>query len=42
MCGTVYFMQFLEWVEEGAKCPYCEGDGILTCDLCDGKGVKTA
>ncbi|GAV66158.1 PG_binding_1 domain-containing protein [Cephalotus follicularis] len=29
--------QFLEWVGEGAKCPYCEGLGYTICDLCEGK-----
>ncbi|KAK9029816.1 hypothetical protein V6N11_031261 [Hibiscus sabdariffa] len=29
--------QFLEWVEEGAKCPYCEGLGYTTCDVCEGE-----
>ncbi|BBG92334.1 plastid transcriptionally active 5 [Prunus dulcis] len=24
--------QFLDWVEEGAKCPYCEGHGFTICD----------
>lgn len=31
--------QFLDWVEEGAKCPYCEGLGYNICDLCEGKSV---
>ncbi|XP_068316969.1 protein disulfide isomerase pTAC5, chloroplastic isoform X1 [Pyrus communis] len=31
--------QFLDWVEEGAKCPYCEGLGYTICDVCDGKPV---
>ncbi|KAK9168987.1 hypothetical protein Syun_001127 [Stephania yunnanensis] len=26
--------QFLEWVDEGTKCPYCEGLGYTTCDTC--------
>ena len=30
-------MQFLEWVDEGTKCPYCEGLGYTVCDLCGGK-----
>lgn len=31
-------VQFIEWVDEGeAKCPYCEGLGFITCDLCGGK-----
>ncbi|KAL3620053.1 hypothetical protein CASFOL_034965 [Castilleja foliolosa] len=30
--------QFSEWVDEGAKCPYCEGLGYTTCDVC--KGAK--
>ncbi|CAK7336252.1 unnamed protein product [Dovyalis caffra] len=25
-------LQFLEWVDEGAKCPYCEGLGYTICD----------
>lgn len=29
--------QFLEWVDEGAKCPYCEGLGYTVCDVCEGK-----
>ncbi|OVA09286.1 Peptidoglycan binding-like [Macleaya cordata] len=29
--------QFLEWVDEGAKCPYCEGLGYNICDVCEGK-----
>ncbi|KAL7145170.1 hypothetical protein ABFS83_07G062400 [Erythranthe nasuta] len=28
--------QFMEWVDEGAKCPYCTGLGFVTCDLCGG------
>ncbi|KAH8936710.1 hypothetical protein BDL97_17G098600 [Sphagnum fallax] len=28
--------QFLEWVEEGPKCPYCEGTGSVPCDVCLG------
>ncbi|XP_074584399.1 protein disulfide isomerase pTAC5, chloroplastic [Curcuma longa] len=28
--------QFLEWVGEDAKCPYCEGLGYTTCDVCRG------
>ncbi|KAI9115141.1 hypothetical protein K1719_014154 [Acacia pycnantha] len=31
--------QFLEWVDEAAKCPYCEGLGYTSCDLCSGKTV---
>ncbi|KAK6255164.1 hypothetical protein SCA6_016469 [Theobroma cacao] len=31
--------QFLEWVEEGANCPYCEGLGYTICDVCQGKAV---
>eukprot|EP00246_Nothoceros_aenigmaticus_P001573 TRINITY_DN1206_c0_g1_i1.p1 TRINITY_DN1206_c0_g1~~TRINITY_DN1206_c0_g1_i1.p1 ORF type:complete len:480 (-),score=86.38 TRINITY_DN1206_c0_g1_i1:776-2215(-) len=27
--------QFLDWVEEGAKCPYCEGSGAVKCDVCN-------
>nr|XP_004298010.2 PREDICTED: uncharacterized protein LOC101295804 isoform X2 [Fragaria vesca subsp. vesca] len=29
--------QFLEWIDEGAKCPYCEGLGFTVCDVCEGK-----
>lgn len=29
--------QFLEWIDEGAKCPYCEGLGYTICDVCGGK-----
>ncbi|KAK9138265.1 hypothetical protein Sjap_008859 [Stephania japonica] len=29
--------QFLEWVGEGTKCPYCEGLGYTTCDICEGR-----
>ncbi|KAG9446604.1 hypothetical protein H6P81_012732 [Aristolochia fimbriata] len=29
--------QFVEWVDEGAKCPYCEGLGYAVCDVCQGK-----
>ena len=28
-------MQFLEWVGEDTKCPYCEGLGSILCDVCD-------
>ncbi|CAL2248582.1 unnamed protein product [Prunus armeniaca] len=31
--------QFLDWVEEGAKCPYCEGHGFTICDICEGATV---
>nr|GMD93429.1 protein disulfide isomerase pTAC5, chloroplastic [Ipomoea batatas] len=24
--------QFLEWIDEDTKCPYCEGIGFVTCD----------
>ncbi|CAH9071778.1 unnamed protein product [Cuscuta epithymum] len=34
--------QFMEWVGEGAKCPYCEGFGFVTCDVCEGKKVVNA
>ncbi|KAL9251882.1 disulfide isomerase pTAC5, chloroplastic-like protein [Drosera capensis] len=27
--------QFLEWVGDGAKCPYCEGLGYTICDMCE-------
>ncbi|KAI3408440.1 PG_binding_1 domain-containing protein, partial [Psidium guajava] len=29
--------QFMEWIDEGAKCPYCEGLGYTICDVCEGK-----
>ncbi|KAL8106226.1 protein disulfide isomerase pTAC5, chloroplastic [Apium graveolens] len=29
--------QFMEWVDEGAKCPYCNGVGFEICDVCNGK-----
>lgn len=32
--------QFLDWVQEGAGCPYCEGLGYLVCDMCQGKGEE--
>lgn len=35
----VLWMQFLEWVDEGTKCPYCEGHGFTTCDVCEGKAM---
>ncbi|KAF8704132.1 hypothetical protein HU200_031623 [Digitaria exilis] len=31
--------QFLEWVGEDTKCPYCEGLGSILCDVCAGKKV---
>ncbi|KAF8702700.1 hypothetical protein HU200_032523 [Digitaria exilis] len=31
--------QFLEWVGEDTKCPYCEGIGSILCDVCAGKKV---
>ncbi|GMI70005.1 plastid transcriptionally active 5 [Hibiscus trionum] len=31
--------QFLEWVDEGADCPYCDGLGYTTCDVCEGEKV---
>ena len=31
--------QFMEWVDEGAKCPYCNGVGFEICDVCHGKTV---
>ncbi|GAA0151658.1 hypothetical protein LIER_10334 [Lithospermum erythrorhizon] len=34
--------QFMEWVDEGTKCPYCEGDGYNVCDICQGKKVVGA
>ncbi|KAI3469957.1 hypothetical protein Pfo_026620 [Paulownia fortunei] len=34
--------QFLEWVAEGAKCPYCEGLGYITCDVCGGRTATNA
>lgn len=27
--------QFLEWIGEGTKCPYCEGLGYIICDVCN-------
>uniref|UniRef100_A0A2P2L255 Uncharacterized protein n=1 Tax=Rhizophora mucronata TaxID=61149 RepID=A0A2P2L255_RHIMU len=32
-------LQFLEWIDEGAKCPYCEGLGYIVCDVCEGKSM---
>ncbi|KAJ3680038.1 hypothetical protein LUZ60_016316 [Juncus effusus] len=29
--------QFMEWVDEGMKCPYCDGLGYTVCDVCEGK-----
>lgn len=34
--------QFLEWVDEGSKCPYCEGLGYVTCDVCGGRTATAA
>lgn len=31
--------QFLDWVDEGARCPYCEGSGAIPCDVCLGAGA---
>ncbi|XP_016452615.1 protein disulfide isomerase pTAC5, chloroplastic isoform X1 [Nicotiana tabacum] len=31
--------QFMEWIDEGMKCPYCEGHGFVTCDVCEGKKI---
>ncbi|XWS35117.1 hypothetical protein CRYUN_Cryun21dG0098700 [Craigia yunnanensis] len=31
--------QFVEWVDEGANCPYCDGLGYTICDVCQGKTV---
>ncbi|KAK4754427.1 hypothetical protein SAY87_002531 [Trapa incisa] len=31
--------QFLEWVDEDMKCPYCEGLGYTICDVCEGNPV---
>ncbi|KAK1266686.1 hypothetical protein QJS04_geneDACA015254 [Acorus gramineus] len=31
--------QFLEWVDDDAKCPYCEGLGYTICDVCEGKTI---
>ncbi|KAM0949326.1 putative Heat shock protein DnaJ, cysteine-rich domain superfamily [Dioscorea sansibarensis] len=31
--------QFLEWIDEGTKCPYCEGLGYTACDVCGGKAT---
>ncbi|KAL8481151.1 hypothetical protein ACS0TY_027082 [Phlomoides rotata] len=33
--------QFMEWVDEGSKCAYCEGLGFTTCDVCGG-GIPVA
>ncbi|KAF3679816.1 putative non-lysosomal glucosylceramidase-like isoform X1 [Capsicum annuum] len=35
-------LQFMEWIDEGMKCPYCEGHGFVTCDVCDGKKMVKA
>lgn len=32
-----FVVQFLDWVDEGVKCPYCEGLGHTICDACEGK-----
>ncbi|KAH7691088.1 PGBD-like protein [Dioscorea alata] len=34
--------QFLEWIDEGTKCPYCEGLGYTVCDVCGGKATVEA
>lgn len=34
-----FAFQFLEWVDEGAKCPYCEGLGYAICDVCEGRAT---
>ncbi|XP_060181814.1 protein disulfide isomerase pTAC5, chloroplastic [Lycium barbarum] len=34
--------QFMEWIDEGMKCPYCEGHGFITCDVCEGKKIMQA
>ncbi|KAH0637443.1 hypothetical protein KY285_037177 [Solanum tuberosum] len=34
--------QFMEWIDEGMKCPYCEGHGFITCDVCQGKKIMQA
>ncbi|GMP77833.1 hypothetical protein CsSME_00033978 [Camellia sinensis var. sinensis] len=31
--------QFLEWIDDGAKCPYCNGLRFTICDVCEGKAV---
>ncbi|KAF8019169.1 hypothetical protein BT93_H3914 [Corymbia citriodora subsp. variegata] len=31
--------QFMEWIDEGARCPYCDGLGHTICDVCEGKAV---
>ncbi|KAF9604795.1 hypothetical protein IFM89_010336 [Coptis chinensis] len=33
---------FLEWVDKGTKCPYCEGLGYNICDVCEGKTLIRA
>ncbi|KAF9605131.1 hypothetical protein IFM89_014122 [Coptis chinensis] len=38
----VYYVQFLEWVDKGTKCPYCEGLGYNICDVCEGKTLIRA
>lgn len=37
-----FVLQFMDWVDEGTKCPYCEGLGYTLCDLCEGKTVIKA
>ncbi|XP_047317453.1 protein disulfide isomerase pTAC5, chloroplastic-like [Impatiens glandulifera] len=29
--------EFMDWVEEGATCAYCQGFGFIVCDLCEKK-----
>ncbi|CAL5347609.1 unnamed protein product [Camellia sinensis] len=31
--------QFLEWIDDGAKCPYCDGLRFTICDVCEGKAM---
>ncbi|KAF9604794.1 hypothetical protein IFM89_010335 [Coptis chinensis] len=40
--GGGYYAQFLEWVDKGTKCPYCEGLGYNICDVCEGKTLIRA
>ncbi|XP_078429312.1 plastid transcriptionally active 5 [Wolffia australiana] len=32
--------QFLEWVDEDTKCPYCDGHGFVSCDACGGVAIN--
>lgn len=35
-------MLFLEWADEGSKCPYREGLGYTSCEVCEGTKFATA